>query len=152
MGDSFGWSDSTIGFICIVIGGLLLALLVGWFVRRHIWMMVSLLGLVAGFFSGAVIFALIASASGWDDPIGLWIISIIMALVGLYLSYRHGYWLVLIATSFAGSYLFIRAWTIFYPGHWPTERQIIDGNVRTDDMFWIFFFSFILCFICSILI
>jgi len=116
--------------------------------------MISVLGLVAGFFSGALIFALIASASGWSEAWGWWAVSVVMAIVGAVLSFKLGKTVVLYTTSFVGAYLFTRAWTLFFPGHWPSEAQVMSdaSSIEIDAFFWAFLGLFVVSFIASICI
>ena len=143
---------TTGGLIAVLVVGAILGTLLGIFIKRKIWIMVALLGMVAGFFSGTLIFALIASASGWTAAWGWWVISIIMAIVGTLLAYGLGKPVVLMATSFVGSYLFVRAWTLFFPGHWPSEAQLMSdySSVETDSIFWVFVTLLIISIIGSI--
>jgi len=152
LGLAFGFMNSTGGLIAVLAVGLLLGILAGCLIRRKIWLMVGLLGLVAGFFSGALVFALISSASGWTAAWGWWVISIVMAIVGALVTYWLGKPVVLVATSFVGCYLFVRAWTMFFPGHWPSESQMMSdaSNIETDNIFWGFVALFGICLIASI--
>ena len=62
-------------------------------------------------------------------------------------------------TAIVGSYLFMRAWTLFYPGHYPNESQIVSPASLNKDadlfemtyMFWVFVSVFVVCFGISIL-
>ena len=152
LGLAFDWMVTTGGLIAVLVVGAILGTLLGIFIKRKIWIMVALLGMVAGFFSGTLIFALIASASGWTAAWGWWVISIIMAIVGTLLAYGLGRPVVLTATSFVGSYLFVRAWTLFFPGHWPSEAQLMSDydSVETDSIFWVFVSLLIISIIGSI--
>ena len=154
IGLAFDWMVSTGGLIAVLVVGAILGTLLGIFIKRKIWIMISLLGMVAGFFSGSLIFALIASASGWTATWGWWTISIIMAIVGTMLAYGLGKPVVLTATSFVGSYLFMRAWTLFFPGHWPSEAQLMSdfSSVEVDGIFWVFFGLLVVSTIASIVI
>ena len=55
LGLAFGFMNSTGGLIAVLAVGLLLGILAGCLIRRKIWLMVGLLGLVAGFFSGHIV-------------------------------------------------------------------------------------------------
>ena len=151
LGLAFGWMNSTGGLIAVLAVALILGILAGCLIRRKIWCMIALLGLIGGFFSGALIFALIASASGWDAAWGWWVISILMAIIGALVAYWLGKPVVLITTSFVGSYLFMRAWTMFFPGHWPSEATIMNdaGSIEVDSIFWVFLGLFVVGFITS---
>ena len=122
LGLAFGWMGSTGGSIAVLCVGLVLGIIAGCVVRRNIKWMLGLLGLIAGFFSGSLIFALISSmAGGWNAVWGFWVISCIMAIVGCVAAIYIGLPLVMIATSLVGSYLFMRSWTLFFPGNYPSE-------------------------------
>jgi len=123
---AFGWMTSTTGTIVVLVVALILGVVAGILVRRNIKIMVALLGGVAGFFLGALLFALIANFSGWTAVWGYWLVSSLMAVVGVVLSYYIGLTLVLISTAFVGSYLFMRSWTLFFPGHYPSESQLMN--------------------------
>ena len=121
-------------------------------VRRNIWIMIGLLGLVAGFFSGSLVFALVAGMSGWKAVWGFWVISVLMACVGCVAACYLGKSVVLLSTSLVGSYLFMRAWTLFFPGHYPSESQLIDetSTLEFDAIFWVFVAVFGVCFAGSV--
>jgi len=150
LGMSLGWTVSTGGLIGVLIAGIILGVAAGCLVRRNVWAMIGLLGLVSGFFGGALIFALISAASGWNAVWGMWTISVAFALIGMFVACMFGKPLVLIFTSFVGSYLFTRAWTLFFPGHWPSEADIMEGDIETDAIFWVFLSVFIFLFAASV--
>jgi len=115
--------------------------------------LLGLLGLIAGFFSGSVIFALIATASGWNAVWGFWVISSIMAIVGCIAAIYLGLPLVMTATSFVGSYLFMRSWTLFFPGNYPSESELIETKGEDLDIgpiFWVFIGVFVVTFVTSL--
>merc|ERR1719510_267812 len=135
---AFGWMTSTVGTVVTFIVALILGILAGCIVRRNVWIMVGLLGLVAGWFSGTFVNAFIVAVSGWEASWGFWVISILMAVIGCVLACYLGTTVVLLSTSMVGSYLFMRAWTLFFPGHFPSEAEIMN-NTNTmdyDAIFW----------------
>jgi len=140
LGLAMGWMNTTGGLIAVLAVGAVLGIGLGIVVKRRIWIMIALLGLVAGFFSGALVFALISSATGWTAAWGWWVISILMALIGAFVAYCLGKPVILFATSFVGAYLFMRAFTLFFPGHWPSEAQLMSdaSSVEVDSVFWVF--------------
>lgn len=154
LGLAFSLMNSTGGMVAVLAVGAILGIVIGILVKRKIWIMVALLGLVAGFFSGSLVFALISTASGWTDAWGWWVISILMAIVGCLLSYKLGRPVILFATSFVGSYLFMRAFTLFFPGHWPSEAKLMSdiGSVQVDNIFWVFVGVFVVTFIASLVV
>lgn len=149
---TFGWMESTVGTIVVMVVALILGVVAGMIVRRNIKWMVALLGGVAGFFSGAFVFALIASMSGWTAVWGYWVVCSLMAVIGVVLSYYFGLTVVLLSTSFVGSYLFMRSWTLFFPGHYPSEAELVNNasNLELDAIFWVFVGVFAVSFIGSI--
>jgi len=148
---AFGWMVSTTGTIVVLVVGLLLGVIAGALIKRHIWLMVSLLGLIGGFFLGALVFSMIAAASGWSAVWGWWVINIAMAIIGAITAYKLGSPVVLLGTSFIGSYLFMRAWTLFFPGHYPSESEIMSNpeELELDSIFWVFVGVFAFCFLTS---
>jgi len=149
LGMSLGWTVTVGGLIGVLIAGLVLGIVAGCLVRRNVWAMIGLLGLVSGFFGGELIFALISAASGWDAAWGMWTISGTFALIGMIVACMFGKPIVLISTSFVGSYLFTLAWTLFFPGHWPTAADIMEGDTHVDAIFWVFLSVFIFLFAVS---
>ncbi len=111
--------------------------------------MVGLLGLIGGFFSGALVFALIAGMSGWTAVWGYWVISVLLAVVGCVAACYMGKSIVIGSTALVGSYLFMRAWTLFFPGHYPSEAQLMEApeELEFDSIFWVFVGVFVLTFI-----
>ena len=123
---ALGWMATSTGTIVTLIVAPIVGIIAGMIIRRNVWLMIGLLGLVAGFFSGALVFALISTASGWNAVWGYWVVSIIMAGLGCWAACYFGKTVVLLATSLVGSYLFMRSWTLFFPGHWPSEAELMD--------------------------
>lgn len=150
---AFGWMDSTVGTIVVLSVAVVLGVVAGILIRRNIWIMVGLLGLVGGFFAGSLTFALISSFSGWSAVWGFWVISSVVAAIGCVLSCYFGKGIVLLSTSFVGSYLFMRSWTLFFPGYYPSEAEIIDGDfeISSVGIFWTFIGVFVISFIVSVI-
>ena len=150
---AFGLMTSTTAGIIIFVVALIVGILVGILIRRKIWLMVGLLGLVAGFFSGSLVFALIGGMSGWKAAWGYWVVSVGMAALGCLAACYMGKAVVLVSTSLVGSYMFMRSWTLFFPGHYPSEQEIMDegSSLEFDTTFWIFIGVFIVSFIGSII-
>jgi len=133
----------------VFVAAIIVGVLVGMLVRRHVWIMVGLLGLIGGFFSGALVFALIAGMSGWTAAWGYWVISILLAVGGCVAACYLGKTIVIGSTALVGSYLFMRAWTLFFPGHYPSETQLMNDpeSLEFDAIFWVFVSIFIVTFI-----
>lgn len=150
---AFGWMDSTVGTVVVLCVAIILGVVAGMLIRRNVWIMVSLLGLIGGFFSGTLLFALISSLSGWNAVWGFWVISCVMAAIGCVLSCFFGKGIVLLSTSFIGSYLFMRSWTLFFPGYYPSEAEIIEADfvIANEAIFWTFIAVFVVSFIVSVI-
>lgn len=150
---AFGWMATGLGTGITCGVALVLGIIAGCLVRRNMRVLLGLLGLIAGFFSGSVIFALIATASGWNAVWGFWLISAIMAIVGCVAAIYLGMPLVMTATSFVGSYLFMRSWTLFFPGNYPSESELIETKGEDLDIgpiFWVFIGVFVVTFVASL--
>ena len=140
LGLAFGWMASTGGTVAVCLVALALGIVAGILIRRNIWLMIGLLGLVAGFFAGTLLFAIIVSISSWDAVWGWWVIAIGMAAIGCVAACYLGKSVVLLSTALVGSYLFMRAWTLFFPNHYPTEAELLDSGseLEVDGIFWLF--------------
>lgn len=154
---AFGWMASTGGTIAVLCVAVILGVLAGCLVRRRIKWMLGVLGLISGFFAGGLIFALIsAMAGGWTAVWAYYTFSALLAIVGCVLAIYIGLPLVMICTSFAGSYLFMRSWTLFFPGNWPSEAEMMsakdDGvdSLEMTGLFWLYFGIFIVSFACTL--
>jgi len=76
-----------------------------------------------------------------------------MGAIGCLVSCCFGKALVMVATSGIGSYLFMRSWTLFYPGHYPSEADLMDNtnDYEYDNIFWVFVGVFVVCWPLSML-
>ena len=98
---TWGWV-LLIFIICVTLG-----VLFGMLLRRFIWFAIGLIGIIGGFLLGAFVYTLILKSSGWESYWGFWGITLAMAILGGVLAYVFGQTIVLLATSFFGSYLFV---------------------------------------------
>lgn len=151
-GLSLGWMESVGASIAIILVGLALGILAGCLIRRNIKWMLGLLGLIAGFFGGTLIYALISGmAGGWNAVWAFWVFAVVLAIIGCVLAIYLGMPLVMVATSLVGSYLFMRAWTMFFPGNYPSESKLIEGeDLNMTGIFWLFIGIFIISFLMSL--
>lgn len=152
---SFGWMGTVGGSIATVCVALIVGILLGCLIRRHMKWMLGLLGLIGGFFAGSLVFALISSmAGGWNAVWGFWVISVLLAIIGCVLAIKLGMPLVMIATALVGSYLFMRSWTLFFPGNYPSEAELIaskgEDSLDMGGIFWLYIGIFIISFLGSL--
>ena len=152
---SAGWMATKGGASGAIITAIVLGVIAGVIVRKHFRIMLGLLGLAGGFFSGAFLFAMISGVTGgaWDAEWGYWFLSFISAIAGLVLAFLYGLPLVQISTAFVGSYLFMRSWTLFFPGNYPSEAELVksgDEPLEISGIFWVFVGIFIVTFALSL--
>ena len=148
------WMDTTGGTVGTLLASVLTGIIAWRYLMRRVstWNLVKLFGVAAGFFIGALVFAFVDCVSGFEQVWGFWALSCAFAVVGLVSASYIARTFVLTSTSLIGSYLFMRSWTLFIPGHFPTEADIMDGGyVNKDDTFWAFITLFVAGFIFAIL-
>lgn len=104
---AFGWLSSTVWIIVCVLIAVALGVAFGMLLRKVIWFAVGLVGIIGGFFLGSFVYTLILHASGWESYWGYWGVAIGFAVLGGVLSCYFGKNIVLLCTSFFGSYLFV---------------------------------------------
>ena len=149
-----GWCSDTVDACVCFFTLVILAIFAAILVRKSVEAMIAMLGLISGWFSGAFLFTIIATSSGWEPEWGYWFMTSIFALIGCIAACKFGVPVVMTLTSIVGSYLFMRAWTLFYPGHYPNESQIVTPASLDKDadlfemtyMFWVFVSVFLVCF------
>ena len=146
-----GLMTSTTGTVITCVVALLVGILAGVLVRKNIWLMIGLVGMIAGFFSGSIVFALISSMSGWEATWGYWVVAAVMAAVGCTLACYMGKSVVLISTALTGSYLFMRSWTMFFPGNYPSESELANdySSLELGAIFWVFIGVWVVTFVMS---
>merc|ERR1719188_578765 len=103
-------------FIIVFLVCLTLGVLFGMLLRRTVWFAVGLVGIIGGFFLGAFIYTVILQTSGWESYWGFWGISIGVAVLGGVLSFAKGQTIVLLSTSFFGSYMFVSGLNYIFGG------------------------------------
>ena len=151
-----GWMVSMGGSIATICVAVVLGVIAACIVVRYTWLMISLLGMVAGFFGGTFLFALISGMTGgnWNAVWGYWVIAVGCAIVGAVLALYLGLPLVIASTSLVGSYLFMRSWTLFFPGSYPSEEALIASKgqdaLEMDTLFWVYVSVFVVTFLVSI--
>ena len=150
-----GWCSTTPGAVACFFVLLCSAPLAGVQLRasESVPAMLSMLGLIAGWIFGSFLFTIIAVSSGWEDEWGFWLLASTFAIIGCITACQYGAPAVMALTSIVGSYWFMRAWTLFFPGHYPNESQIVSPASLDKDsdlfemnyMFWVFVSVFVVC-------
>ncbi len=78
---------------------------------------------------------MLLALTGWESFFLMSFMAGVLATMGGYMSYAHGDRLVIMATCFFGSYMFMRGWTSYFGGY-PSERdifQLISQKHDTDN-------------------
>ena len=151
-----GWMVTMGGSIATIVVAVLLGVVAACIVVRMTWLMLCLLGMVAGFFGGSFLFALISGMTGgmWNEVWGYWVLAVGCAVVGGVLALYLGLPLVMTCTSLVGSYLFMRSWTLFFPGSYPSEEALIASKgqeaLEMDGLFWMYVGIFVVTFMVSL--
>ena len=151
-----GWMVTMGGSIATIVVAVLLGVVAALIVVRMTWLMLCLLGMVAGFFGGSFLFALISGMTGgmWNEVWGYWVLAVGCAVVGGVLALFLGLPLVMTCTSLVGSYLFMRSWTLFFPGSYPSEEALIASKgqeaLEMDGLFWMYVGIFVVTFMVSL--
>ena len=151
-----GWMVTMGGSIATIVVAVLLGVVAACIVVRMTWLMLCLLGMVAGFFGGSFLFALISGMTGgmWNEVWGYWVLAVGCAVVGGVLALYLGLPLVMTCTSLVGSYLFMRSWTLFFPGSYPSEEALIASKgqeaLEMDGLFWMYVGIFLVTFMVSL--
>ena len=144
-----GLTGTTIGMWICIIGSLAVAILAALFIRKRLWIAIGALGAFGGFLGGVLLFDIIAASSGWGPEYAFWILAILFAILGWFLAIKHGILLVNLCTSFIGSFCFVRGLSCFFwTEHWPTEEDIINGNIEKSG--WEFYVFLVILVVCTI--
>ena len=151
-----GWCSSTGGAIGVFFLLLVFAILAAVLLRNEKWLRTSIIGVIAGWFIGAFVFSFVASASGWEEEWGYWFFTCMCAVIGWTVACQYKDGSVIALTSIIGSYLFMRAWTQFFPNAYPNESRVVSGRRDEDNFsmtwqFWVFVLVFAACITFSII-
>lgn len=124
-----------------VIGGvgLLLGIITGFFMVKLAKLSIGLLGAWIGFVGGLLIHQafLYHSSQQWL----FWVVCIGLALVGFVVAFIKYKAIVIVATSFLGSYMLVRGLSLFiggYPNEFTLISKIRNGGA-TDVLHWPFY-------------
>ena len=118
-------TEAQIGTLC---GGLVVGIGVGFVVWKDYGKsMLACLGLVAGFYFGRLVFALICNFTGWDSIPGYWGLVSACAVIGCFLACIIGVKVAKSMTAGVGSYLIMRACILMKKGY-TTERLLFDST------------------------
>ena len=112
--------------------------------------MLGVLGFACGFYSGVFFFSIICWCTNgkWNEVWGQYLLAGIFGVTGAIRGIQRGKLIVMIYSSIVGSYLFMRALTLFFPGDYPSEVELIhsQGQAALDmgPLFWLYLAIFLL--------
>jgi len=113
---AMGWlSEWWIVFLVLALA-IALGALFGVFIKRNMWFAVGTVGVVGGLFLGAALYSLLLNWFGWESYWGFWSITIAVAVIGGILSCKFNSMIVILATSFFGSYIFVTGLNYIFGG------------------------------------
>ena len=143
------WTDTVLGLMLTLLLSMALAIVIGSLVRRDIWLLVGVTGVLGGFSVGVVIESLLLAVH-FDSFIGYLIIVGLCGFIGGLLSFKFGGKVILFGTSFIGSYMFIRGWSLIFGG-WPSEHEVWTSlregeEVELEWPFYVYFTIFLVLF------
>ena len=103
------WTPWVVLLVAILIGAP-----IGLIVTRAIWFAVGIVGIVAGCCLGLFLFGIMAASTGHASNWEMVTFAIIGGIVCGALSFKWGKEIVILSTSFIGSYMFMRGWTFIF--------------------------------------
>ena len=112
----FGFMSSWVWGTISLLVAVLVGVLFGMFLRRAVWTAVGITGAISGFLFGGFVYTLILQASGWKSLYGYWGLAVTFCVLFTVLSCIYGQQMVLLATSFFGSYLFVSGLNYVFGG------------------------------------
>ena len=138
---------------------ILVTWLVSWLVKKNIWLLVGLTGILAGFSLGNLTFAVAVKAAGSgsiQSMTALYIWSVVFAIFGGILCCFFGKQVVLYGTSLLGSYLFMHGWALLFGGL-PDEAAMISrlanyDRIKLKGEFMLYLVVFVGLFVLSIFV
>lgn len=137
----FGWMNSAAGFwICFIVA-FGLACLSAWLVKKAIWFEVGLLGVLGGFFMASYFYSFIVAATGWESAVFYWLLVLPTCIASGILSWKYARTVVIVTTSYVGSYMFSRGFS-YLCGGWPHDTTLFSGATDYTEftgVFWVYF-------------
>ena len=137
----FGYFDTVKGIIITLSVGLVAAILLGVITLFAIWLAIGVLGVLGGFFLGALIYELTLMQFDFVHAWGFMTLAIIGVITGLVLSCKYGREVILLSTSLCGGLGVMRGTCYFFTVRFPSIKEIvksIQDNEREYTISWQF--------------
>lgn len=151
-----GWLSTSWSPWVVLAVALILGICVGGIVQKKIWFAVGLMGVVAGVFLGLFLFSIMAATTNHAENWEMITFAVVLGIVGGFTHFKWGQQLVVIGTSFIGSYLFMRGLTFIFEGY-PAETEIWSDireghELEITSNFWIFIGVWVAGFVISMIV
>ena len=124
-----GWTENVLGLILTFLLGMALSLVVAMTIRRNIEIAVGVTGILGGLTIGNIIYEFLLASFDWESSIGWLVIVGIFGLIGGFLTFKFSGKIIILSTSFIGSYFFVRGWSLIIGG-WPSE-YVVWNHLKT---------------------
>jgi hypothetical protein len=137
----------------VLVGCILLGLLFGFILAKCQRLGAALLGGWAGFIGGLVLNTAVFVYAE-SQPL-FWVVTISCAIAGCILSFFAYNHVIIIGTSFTGSYLFIRGFSLYiggFPNEFEIAKALSNGSVDSIDPWFYLYLAviIILTILCAI--
>jgi len=154
-GSICGLLDTTAGLIIMILIAGVAGCASAWVLKKMIGVAIFFVSIGGGFFLGCFVYSFILAISGYE---AFWLMicfAIGFMVAGGYLAIKRGKGVLIWATSFFGSYMFMRGWTYYFAGY-PSEMQIYESllqdgqDIELTNAFFAYMGVFAVAFIASI--
>ena len=149
----FGLLSSWVWGVVSVLVALAAGILFGMFLRKMVWTAVGITGAISGFLFGGFVYTLILQAFNWKSYWGYWGLAVSFCVLFTVLTCKYGQQMVMVATSFFGSYIFVAGLNYVFGGSVgliTMVAKIQDGeNVTFSAATYIYLVVFICMFAFS---
>ena len=128
------------GAILTYLIGSALAIVIATIIRRNIGLAIVVTAMLGGITAGNAIYDLLLTSFDWESLVGWAVLVSLFGLVGVSLTIKFEGEIILFGTSFIGSYVFVRGWSLIFGG-WPSETTIF-VNLKSGehlDLSWSFY-------------
>lgn len=138
------WLWGSISFLV----ALLVGVLFGMFLRRAVWTAVGITGAISGFLFGGFIYTVILQTFAWKSLYGYWGLAVSFCVLFTVLSCIYGQQMVLLATSFFGSYLFVSGLNYVFGGSVGLVTMLAKIQDGEDVVFTASTYIYLVVFVC----
>ena len=128
------------GVTITIVVGFILGDLLAILIKKNIWVAVGLMGGIAGCFLGQYIYVLIVASTPHEENWEVIALCFVFFVIGAIISFKWGREIVALSTSFIGSYLIMRGFTLIfgcYPDEGKVWSDISEGKeITVEQSFW----------------